>query len=75
MKISAILLIFIFFGSGIGYGFNAFDSSPEKLHKLLTKMKIWESAVANHFKDRMDNADPDSLVMDPMWNRLLKVST
>ena len=66
MKISAILLIFIFFGSGIG--FNAFDSSPEKLHELLTKMKIWESAVANHFKDRIDNID-----MDPMWARLMKV--
>ena len=74
MKISAILLIFIFFGSGIG--FNTFeDYSPKKLHELLTKMKIWESTLANHFKDRIDNADPGSLVMDPMWARLLKVST
>ena len=73
MKISAILLIFIFFGSGTG--FNTFESSPEKLHELLTKMKIWERALANHFKDRIDNADPGSLVIDPTWARLMKVST
>ena len=66
MKTSTILLIFVFIGSGIG--FNNVDSSPEKIHKLLIKMKIWESALANHFKDRIDNND-----MDPMWARLMKV--
>ena len=73
MKTSAILLILIFFGSGIG--FNTFDSSPEKLHELLNKLKIWESALANHYKDCIDNADPYSLDMDPMWARFIKVST
>ena len=66
MKTSTILLIFVFIGSGIG--FNNVDSSPEKIHKLLIKLKIWESGLANHFKDRIDNID-----MDPMWARLMKV--
>ena len=47
--------------------------SPEKLHELLVKMKIWESALLNHFEDRIDDAD--SLAMDPMWSRLMQVST
>ena len=38
-------------------------------------MKILESAVENQFKDRIDNADPGFLVMDPIWARLMKVST
>ena len=58
--------MFIFFGSGIG--FNNVDSSPEKIHELLIKLKIWESGLANHFKDRIENND-----MDPMWARLMKV--
>lgn len=45
---------------------------PEKLLELLVKMRIWESAILNHFKDRID--DTDSLVLDPMWQRLMQVS-
>ena len=45
---------------------------PEKLLELLVKMRIWESAILNHFKDRIDNTD--SLVLDPMWQRLMQVS-
>ena len=66
MKTSIILLIFVFIGSGIG--FNNVDSSPEKIHELLIKLKIWESGLANHFEDRIDNND-----MDPMWARLMEV--
>ena len=45
---------------------------PEKLLELLVKMRIWESAILNHFMDRID--DTDSLVLDPMWQRLMQVS-
>ena len=45
---------------------------PEKLLELLVKMRIWESAILNHFKDRID--DTDSLALDPMWQRLMQVS-
>ena len=47
--------------------------SPEKLDELIVRMKIWESALLNHFEDRIDDAD--SLAMDPMWSRLLQVNT
>ena len=47
---------------------NNVDSSPEKIHELLIKLKIWESGLANHFEDRIDNND-----MDPMWARLIEV--
>ena len=66
MKTSIILLIFVFIGSGIG--FNNVDSSPEKIHELLIKLKIWESGLANHFEDRIDNND-----IDPMWARFIEV--
>jgi len=46
---------------------------PEKLLELLVKMRIWESAILNHFKDRID--DTDSLVLDPMWQRLMQIRT
>ena len=47
--------------------------SPEKLDELIVKMKIWESALLNHFEDRIDDAD--SLALDPMWSRLMQVNT
>ena len=47
--------------------------SPEKLDELIVKMKIWESALLNHFEDRI--GDADSLALDPMWSRLMQVST
>ena len=48
--------------------------SPTKLHELIVRMKIWESALLNHFKNRYGFLDAESLAKDPTWIKVMRVS-
>ena len=47
--------------------------SPTKLHEMIVRMKIWESALINHFKKRYGIIDAEYLAKDPTWNKVMQV--
>ena len=48
--------------------------SQTRLHELIIRMKIWESAFLNHFKNRYGMLfDAEYLAMDPTWIKVMRV--
>ena len=45
-----------------------------KLSKMIVRMKIWESALINHFKKRYGIIDAEYLAKDPTWSKVMQVS-
>ena len=50
------------------------QTDPQRLHDLLVKMRLWEAALLIHFRDRFQQT-PEALATDPMWAKLIQVST
>ena len=49
-------------------------NSQTKLHDLIIRMKIWESALLNHFENRYGILfDTEYLAMDPTWIKVMRV--
>ena len=47
--------------------------SPTRLHEMIVRMKIWESALINHFKKRYGIIDAEYLAKDPTWSKVMQV--
>ena len=49
-------------------------NSLTRLHELIIRMKIWESALLNHFENRYGILfDTEYLAMDPTWIKVMQV--
>ena len=49
-------------------------NSLTRLHELIIRMKIWESALLNHFENRYGILfDTEYLAMDPTWIKVMRV--
>ena len=45
------------------------SSSAMEIQQLLLRMRLWESALQNHFQGQ----NPENLASNPLWAKLLKV--
>ena len=50
------------------------QTSTQRLHDLLVKMRLWEAALLIHFRNRFQQT-PEALATDPMWAKLIQVRT
>ena len=50
------------------------QTNTQRLHDLLVKMRLWEAALLIHFRDRFQQT-PEALATDPMWAKLIQVSS